>query len=205
MSAVTIADFSTYKGGVTLTNARRASLQIVLDGLCGEIEAFLGKPVGVRNFEEDYDWDTWQDSLRLRNRPVTRIESVHVVEVGTSPEVVSPITSAYYTPTGWGLAGLQTVITAVWPYVLRVNYNAGLDLTKPKYEAIKLTILKGADRWYRLTEGGDSEDLSMGGAIQGFSTDGGYSVTYVGHDSQNARGSFLVSELNAIARFKRRT
>jgi hypothetical protein len=201
MSAVVPQDLADYLG-VTFTSAQENRARVVLDGLQSELEAFLGRPVEIRNFQEDHPWgDQWDDKLEFRNTPVVRVNSVKAVGTFTDVESVEVVAPAYYTVMGWGLAGLYT-LPCSWPILLRVDYDAGLDLTTPKYRGMTLAILKAADRWFQAKGADDADDLSQGGTITSLSTDGGYQVAFA--DRTAGIGSFHSGELAPFSRYKRR-
>ena len=212
MSAVTPDDLLTYLGKTTFPggNAQEDAAQMVLDGLQGEIEAYLGRPIEVRNFVEEYPVDPSVDEpdLVLRQTPVSTLNEVTEVTVygqSTTETVVDP---AYYTKALWGVQGL-IYYTPTFPFVVRVDYDAGLDLTLPEHAGIKLAILKAAAKWYFSFGDSGVTAESAGGAISSLSTDGGYSVKYTGagglHSSgADAVGSFSPGELKAIDRYRRK-
>jgi hypothetical protein len=203
VGAVTVTELQNYLGK-NLTAGELTSAAFVLDGLQGEMEAWLGRPIEQRSFTEDYDWTGAEDALYLRRSPVVSVESVTALTILTSGTVSDLIEVDYYTLTPWGITGLISALPSKYPYVLRVEYTAGYSLANPRYQGIKLAILKGAARWF-FAGRSDVDDESAGGAIKRLATDGGYSVEFAQSSADQSEGSFSVGELKPLKRFRRRS
>ena len=207
MSAITTDTLADYLG-VTFDSTVEVRAQMVLDNLQGEAEAYFGRPIEVRAFQDDYDWDGSDDMLSLRNTPVVGVSSIVARSISGTGVVEDALDAGYYTVTKWGLRGLQARGFG-YPYVLRVTYTAGFDMANPKYMGIRSAILKAGERWYHSAVGaGSIVQQSGGGAIKSFSADGGYSVTFSDGGPLNGGaagiGSFYPGELTPLVRFKRK-
>jgi len=163
---VTPSDLSLYMDH-RFDNRMTDSAEMVLAGIQGEVEAFLGRPVELQEFDEEYVvpedyllisasayfYDRSIDAdysslarvvqppfqLHLRNSPV---ESVSLVQLKARLDTTWRTLQAGrdYTATRWGVD-----IWSAFQYdTIRITYMAGLDGEQLPF--LKLTILRAAAR-----------------------------------------------------------
>lgn len=206
MSAVTVqnvVDFVNPPGGLgAMPAAFQTQLQMVLDGFQGDVEAYLGRPIEIRDFIDEYDWTGGDDFLRLRQSPVASVQDITAETITSAGTVTDRLEVDFYTVTSWGIAGLAT-IPATYPYILVVSYRAGLDLTNKRYVGIRNLILNATKRWY-YQEINHVMQQTQGGAVKKLATDGGYAVTFDYPKPLAPYGQFEPGELDTIKRFRRR-
>ena len=164
---VTVRELSAYMDR-ELTNRQQDAAELVIDGIHAEIEAFLGRPVGVREFTETIivpDDNYWANSdglyydrsldaansvlqtlsppyqVHLENSPVTTISSVKLYPISsTAPYSTEMVLDegVRYISRKWGLE-----VFAVWSGdKIVVEYEAGI----PVNPHIKQIALRAAAR-----------------------------------------------------------
>lgn len=148
MSIITPEDVRVYLNHSTMSGGASPACQAIIDGLQGDLEAFLGRPVTVREFTEEPVIPSigFQGRIKLRRTPVVSVDSVTAdgVAVGTG----------YYSVKPWGLSSVTfvgTVGTLTSPPVLSVTYTAGLDGENPDDPfgmVVKGKLLRAAAREY---------------------------------------------------------
>jgi hypothetical protein len=172
MSVVSLAELKTYMD-ISLTNRQQDAADLVLAGLQSEMETYLKRPVEVREFTEEYRFDSNHvgiptSSLFSTMNTSSFASSYHGYRVDNSTYLTPPmtvyllntpiveVTSVKYTPIG----GSETTLSEGTHYVVRkygidiyygyaddlveVTYDAGLD--GPNIPVIKLLILRAATR-----------------------------------------------------------
>lgn len=193
MAIITPADIATFLRLGTLNVDQAAAAQSIIDGLVGDLEAFLGRPATIRQFTETPRFPvTWSGAINLRNRPVRSILAVAANGV--------PIT-AYFLD-GMGLAGVSLPPTSPWPPVVSVTYTAGLDGENIKDDfgrAVRGKLLRVAARSFAKIV----KDDNIG--VTSVSVEG-YNVRYAG-DVGNMNASvdgWTDGELWSLSRWKQR-
>jgi hypothetical protein len=159
---------------------------VILDGLQGEVEAYLGRPLETRTITETPRYDAGFQGLLLSYTPVLSITSV------TADGSLIPASS--YVVRSWGL-------DQWWPYgCLSVTYRAGLLETKPQTVApIRRLILQAAKRAMAKLL---ADQVGLGEV----GVDGGTALRWLDDNvSGRNEGSFADSELERVSRWKRRT
>lgn len=142
---VTVAELRTFMD-ISLSNRQTDAAEMILEGLQGELEAYLGRPVTVDEFVEDhvipsYDFgvphagfmydkslDTTSDPMRhfshapimipLRNTPVVSVEKVSLRNSGTASKLLAEAMRRDATITGGAQSGANVVFTATNEFVI---------------------------------------------------------------------------------------
>jgi len=142
---VTVAELRTFMD-ISLSNRQTDAAEMILEGLQGELEAYLGRPVTVDEFVEDhvipsndfgvphagfmYDksLDTTNDPMRhflhapimipLRNTPVVSVEKVSLRNSGTASKLLAEAMRRDATITGAAQSGANVVFTATNEFVI---------------------------------------------------------------------------------------
>jgi len=147
MAVLTVDNIETYLG-VTFSPTESDRVEMILDMAIGEVEGYLGRPVGATQFTEEVEIDEG-GRIYVWNTPVVSVESVtlnaNVVDpswwratkwgvqyLDTYPGIWDPV---YVNPLGWGWLG----------EIATVEYTAGIDK-----RAINSLLLSGTVR--RLNE-----------------------------------------------------
>lgn len=170
MALVSLAELRSYMD-ISLTNRQQDAAQLVLEGLQSELEAYLGRPIEVGTFNEEYTYaniDTGipMDSFFNNANPfsssfygspvdrTTYLEPPQTVYFRNSPVVT--VTEVIYKP----LSGTPKTLVEERDYIVRrfgidvfrayandtveVTYTAGLD--GANIAVFKLMILRAATR-----------------------------------------------------------
>lgn len=172
MSVVSLAELTTYMD-ISLTNRQQDAADLVLAGLQSEMEAYLNRPVEVREFVEEHRFDSNHvgvptSSFFSTMNTSSFASSYHGYRVDNSTYLTPPMTvylmntpivsvaSVKYTP----INGTQITLSEGTHYVVRkygidIYYGYADDLVEVTYEAgldgasipaIKLLILRAATR-----------------------------------------------------------
>lgn len=187
-------------------------IQIYIDLAVGEIEAWLGRPISVQTFEEEYIPDT-DGKIFLHHTPV-----VAVTEVSIDGDVLD---EDLYTTTSWGIEDFfyfADFISPVYDFDLddleferyvTVIYQAGLDTP----QAINSVIVNAVIRKYR-ERGVDITKASEGSTGLEEIRVEDYALKYATGDMSsamyNGTGNSLMmfrseNDFMAIKRYKRRS
>lgn len=175
--------------GLSSVNTTAASA--IIDGLVGDLEAYLGRPATIGTFSEAPVLPSrWTGRIRLRRTPVRTVTSFTVD--GTA------VDSDYYALKSWGLADVALLgvpSTLVSQPVLAITYTAGLDgenESDPFGAAVKGKLLRKAAAIYQKV-------IGDGAAGADSVSSEGESVRYVAGDD-----TWTEAELKTLSRFKRR-
>jgi len=164
---VTVRELSAYMDR-ELTNRQQDAAEIVIDGIHSEMEAFLGRPIGVQSFNETFvvpDDNYWANSdglyydraldgansvmqvlsppyqIHLGHAPVVSVETVTLYPISTTSPYSSPQVldeGVRYIVRKWGID-----VFAVWSGdKVQVEYEAGI----PVNPYIKQVALRAAAR-----------------------------------------------------------
>lgn len=142
-------------------------LNIYIEFAVGEIEAYLGRPVSIQEFEETIFPDV-DGKAYLMNTPVVSVSSVDYAGDVIDPDL--------YTTTPWGLEDLYYVGRAGYVVewdplegypgfqdpVVTVAYSAGLDTPS----AVNSVIAAGVIRKYRERAAQINQDLDGSGGLK---------------------------------------
>lgn len=126
MALLTIEDIQTYLGR-NLSTQEEDRLEMLLDLAIGEIEGYLGRPVGPTEFVEEVEIDEG-GKIFLSNTPVISVDSISIngEEINTD----------FWKPTKWGIQYLDSSPSLYDPVfvgsgwygeIAIVEYTAGID------------------------------------------------------------------------------
>lgn len=206
-AALTVDDIQLIYGR-DLSDPEKARAQMYIDFAEGEVEAYLGRPIHVAQFEENCFPDA-AGSVYLRNTPVVSIVSVSVNN--TVKQIDSFTVTAY---------GLENIFDLFWDYIpfdiehvstdavyggkLDIVYTAGLDYPQPIKSLVSAAVVR---RIFNDVAMGNIE--AQGGAGVKTIKAEDYQIGYFGPGSSTAttstlsmfggRGDFL-----SIERYKRK-
>lgn len=192
MPIITPDDVKTYLNLSAMASGPSAACGVIIEGLQGDLEAFLQRPVTVRSFTETpVLTPRYRGRLKLRRTPVVSVESVTVDG--------QPLDPTWYQLAPWGLDNILSLGpfgTLVEPPVVEVTYTAGLagdDPTDPFGMVVKGKLLRATARVFaKVIEDGavGAESVSVEGE----------SVRYV-----SGADGWLQDELDSMLRWKRRS
>lgn len=127
---ITVEDIATLMQ-TELTPAQEAAVELYIELAIGEIEAYLGRPVTIREFT-DNAYPNAYGSVFLKETPVVTIDAINING--------DDVSDTYFTMTSYGL---ENIFDNSWPYKpitantidtnhlyeaeLVVTYTAGLD------------------------------------------------------------------------------
>lgn len=194
------------------SNADEDVLQMYIDFAVGELEAWLGRPISVQEFEEEYVADV-DGKVFLQHTPVVSVDSV-VTDAGDT------IDADLYTTTTWGLEDFFYFAGPVyefdlddldWPYhqYITVTYQAGLDTPN----AVNSVIANAVMRKYRERTVDMAKDSDGSTGLEEIRVED-YALKYSTGDSSSAMyngtgNSILMfrseNDFMAIKRYKRRS
>ena len=114
---VTVDDLRDYMSGVGLTTSQEDAAQDIIDGLVGQIEAVLGRPVAIEERVE-YASSGWLSA--------TPVQAVHEIDgyAHTAP--------------------LGRLVTGNLGYAATVRYTGGLGADPSARRLLRITILRAA-------------------------------------------------------------
>lgn len=163
MAIVTPTDITDYLALSVLSGAHLSAASVMIDGLVGDLEAFLGRPTTVRTFTESPRLpDPWAGVIKLRNQPVATVNAFTANAV--------PVTG--YTVERYGLSAVSIPFGAASPPALSVAYTAGLtgdDPTDDFGRAVKGPLLRVAARsWSKVVKDDAAGVKSLG--VEGYTT-----------------------------------
>ena len=116
MALLTIENIESYIGR-QFSNAETPRVELLLDLAIGEIEAYLGRPVGETQFTEEVEIDEG-GRVFLDNTPVISVESVSVNG--------DTVDEDYWKPTKWGLQYMSNYHGTYDPVMIGNNYYGEL-------------------------------------------------------------------------------
>lgn len=169
MALVTVDDIELLLGQ-TLDSDDESVIDMYINFAVGEIEAWLGRPITIKSFEEEVIPDA-DGKIFLLNTPVVSIETV-TVDGMVKPDnfyLATPwgIENVYYKNRGgvvtyWELSDPQRVVDQFYEPEVLVSYTAGLDTP----DAVNSVIAAGVIRKWnerkaqliRMEAGADSID-----------------------------------------------
>lgn len=163
MAIITPTDITDYLALSVLSGPKLTAASVMIDGLVGDLEAFLGRPATIRTFTESPRLpDPWAGVIKLRNQPVRAISLLTANSV--------PIT--VYTFENSGLSSMALPTGGVYPPAISVTYTAGLrgdDLADDFGRAVRGPLLRVAARSWSKVIKDDAVGVSRIG-VEGYST-----------------------------------
>lgn len=156
-------------GQLTLnTGPGATAMSAIFASAMGELKAWFRRPVGVETFTETIRHAGYDDFLAFENTPVQSVEAISVEGVAYDVK--------FFDVASFGLdqLGPNFVMPGLWT-TFEVRYTAGIDLSKnPGLSGlICRTVI---NEWYRSSPA--TMELTRGGAVDRFATDGGYQVQF---------------------------
>lgn len=208
---LTPTDFAIYNGGGSLDSDQVRLLEQLIPAGQDALEVWLGRPITVRRFTEKHILEPDQTRVYFRKTPVAAVESAKIVAgTTTSPYDYTLTESTEYLVNTWGLD--YTLLTpGALGARMDVIYWGGLNGAEETaasplvydpgdyHPGFRLILLEACNRVLLRPK-----EITKG--VQGFSTDGGYSVKFGAHiaGALTATG-FGEEDLAPFKRLKRRS
>jgi len=195
---VTVAELKTFMD-ISLTNRQTDAAEMILEGLQGELEAYLGRPVSVDDFVEDhvtssyefgvpsdsgymYDrsLDTTGDPIRhmirgpimiaLRNSPVAAVTRVSIRSSSMPPRNLAEAMRRDATVTGASVSGANVVYTADNDFVVG-QYLRIHGASPGNFNLQNKQILSVTDTTFTVAHDVAGQTYASGGSVEATGSD----------------------------------
>ena len=149
MALITVDDIETLLGE-NLTSDDESVIELYIQFAVGEIEAWLGRPISIKTFEEEVLADA-DGRVYLANTPVVSVTSITVDGELKDDDfyTVTPwgLEDVYYRSRGgvvdyWELGESQKVVDEFYEPEILVEYTAGLDTPDGVNSVIAAAVIR---------------------------------------------------------------